>query len=182
VQITAGYEITYHCPQPTPMLLVLSVHPSRMPDLIGPDRIHFDPPIGASEYCDGFGNICHRIVAPAGPLRISTRFIVSDPGTPDAVVPYAPQHLIQDLPDDTLIFLLGSRYCETDRLTNLAWSLFGHTPEGWARVQAICDYVHDRIEFGYHHADPTRTAFAGHADRRGVCRDFALWRSPCAAA
>jgi len=173
LQIRAGYDITYECPQPTPMLLVLSVHPSRMHDVIGPHRIHFDPPIGASEYRDGFGNICHRIIAPASRLRIFTEFLVSDPGTPDAVVPDAPQHPVQELPDDVLVYLLGSRYCETDRLTPLAWSLFSNTPEGWPRVQAICDYVHNRIEFGYHHADPLRTAFAGHNEGRGVCRDFA---------
>jgi transglutaminase-like putative cysteine protease len=173
VQISAGFDITYQCPQPTPMLLVLSVHPSRMPDVMGPHQIQFDPPIGAREYHDSFGNIGHRIVAPAGLLRISTRFMARDPGTPDVVVPRAAQHPIQELPDDVLVFLLGSRYCETDRLTQLAWSLFSHTPEGWPRVQAICDYVHNRIEFGYHHADPLRTAFAGHHEGRGVCRDFA---------
>jgi transglutaminase-like putative cysteine protease len=173
VQINAGFDITYQCPNPTPMFLVLSVHPSRMADVIGPHRISFDPPIGASPYRDSFGNICHRIVAPAGPLRISTQFLISDPGTPDAVVPHAAQHAIQDLPDDVLVYLLGSRYCETDRLTQLAWSLFGNTPEGWPRVQAISDYVHDRIAFGYHHADPTRSAYGGHAECRGVCRDFA---------
>ena len=89
MQISAGYDLTYQCPQPTPMLLVLSVHPSRMQDVLGPHQIWFDPPIAASEYRDSFGNICHRIVAPAGPLRISTRFMVSDPGTPDQVVPHA---------------------------------------------------------------------------------------------
>ena len=155
------------------MLLVLSVHPSRMQDVIGPHQIHFDPWIGATEYRDGFGNICHRIVAPAGQSRIYTQFVVSDTGTPDPVVPNARQHAVEDLPDDVLVYLLGSRYCETDRLTPLAWSLFGHTPEGWGRVQAICDYVHNRIEFGYRHADPTRSAFTGHAEERGVCRDFA---------
>ena len=132
MQIRAGFDITYQCPQPTPMLLALSVHPSRMPDIVGPHRIIFDPPIGASEYRDRFGNICHRIVAPPGLLRISTQFIVGDPGTPDAVVPDAPQHAIQDLPEDALVYLLGSRYCETDRLSQLAWSLFGNTPDGLA--------------------------------------------------
>src|ERR1700709_310045 len=106
------------------MLLVLSVHPSRMADVCGPHQLSFDPPIGASEYRDAYGNICHRIVAPPGLLRISTQFRISDPGTPDAVVPYAAQHAVQDLPDDVLVFLLGSRYCETDQLSQLAWSLF----------------------------------------------------------
>jgi transglutaminase-like putative cysteine protease len=173
VQIRAGFDIIYDCPQATPMLLALSVHPSRMPDVIGSHRIEFDPPIGAAEYRDGFDNICHRIVAPGGRLRLSATLLVSDPRTPDAVVPDAIQHPVQDLPDDVLVYLLGSRYCETDRLTELAWSLFGNTPEGWPRVQAICDYVHNRIQFGYHHADRTRSAFAGHTEQRGVCRDFA---------
>jgi transglutaminase-like putative cysteine protease len=173
VEIRAGYDISYDCPQPTPMLLALSVHPSRMDDVIGPHQIFFDPPIGATEYRDGFGNICHRIVAPAGRLRISAHFSVRDSGAQDAYVPEAIQHPVQDLPDDVLVFLLGSRYCETDRLTQLAWSLFGHAPTGWGRVQAICDYVHNRIEFGYHHADPTRGAASGNIEQRGVCRDFA---------
>ncbi len=173
MQIRVGYEISYECPQPTPMLLVLSVHPSRMPDLVGPHLITFDPPIGATVYRDGFGNLCHRIVAPAGRLTISKDIVVLDPGTPDAVVPEAAQIPVQELPDDALVYLLGSRYCDTDRLLDTAWSLFGGTPLGWARVQAICDYVHARITFGYEHADPTRTAWGGHSEQRGVCRDFA---------
>ncbi|HEX2942069.1 MAG TPA: transglutaminase family protein, partial [Rhodopila sp.] len=173
MRIRAGYDIVYQCPQPTPMLLALSVHPSRMPDVVGPQQIRFDPPTAASQYRDGFDNICHRIVAPAGTLRISQEILVDDPGTPDRVAPGAPQHPVQDLPDQALVYLLGSRYCETDRLSSLAWSLFGDTPEGWPRVQAICDYVHNHIEFGYRHADATRSAFSGHAEGRGVCRDFA---------
>jgi transglutaminase-like putative cysteine protease len=173
MQIRAGYEITYDCPQPTPMLLSLSVHPSRMPDVIGPHQIAFDPPIGATHYRDSFGNTCTRILAPTGRLTISTSFLVHDPGTEDARVPEAMQHAVQDLPDEVLVFLLGSRYCDTDRLSDTAWSLFGGTPLGWPRVQAICDYVNSRISFGYEHADPTRTAFGGHSERRGVCRDFA---------
>ena len=79
--------------------------------------------------------------------------------------------------------LLGSRYCETDRLTQLAWSLFGNTPPGWPPVQAICDYVHDRIDFGYQHAGPTRTALAGHDEEQAACAAISpIWPSRCAAA
>jgi len=173
MRIRAGYEISFDCPQPTPMLLALSVHPSRMQDLETPHLITFDPPIGATEYRDMFGNICHRIVAPEERLTISTDLVVRDPGTPDSVVPEAVQHPIEALPDEVLVYLLGSRYCETDKMSEIAWSIFGGTPPGWARVQAICDYVHDRITFGYEHADSTRSAWAGHAERLGVCRDFA---------
>ncbi|TCZ52749.1 transglutaminase-like domain-containing protein [Roseicella aquatilis] len=173
MQIRAGFEITYDCPQPTPMLLLLSVRPERMPDVIGAHEIRFAPATGATHYRDAFGNTCTRILAPAGRTTMRAEFLVRDPGTPDAVVPEARQIPVQDLPDEVLIYLLGSRYCDTDRLSDMAWSLFGGTPEGWARVQAICDYVHARISFGYEHADATRTAFGGHAERRGVCRDFA---------
>jgi transglutaminase-like putative cysteine protease len=173
MQIRAGYEIAYDCPQPTPMLLVLSVHPSRVPDVIGLHRIGFDPPIETTDYQDGFGNICTRLLAPTGRLTISTDFLIQDSGAPDAIVPEAVQHPINELPVEVLVYLLGSRYCDTDRLADLAWSLFSSTQPGWARVQAICDYAHERITFGYEHADPTRTASGGHMDRHGVCRDFA---------
>jgi transglutaminase-like putative cysteine protease len=171
--IRAGFEIAYDCPQPTPMLLTLSVHPSRLPDVVGPHRIHFEPASAAADYRDGFGNICTRVLAPAGRLTISAQYLVQDPGTPDARAPDAVQHPVEELPDEVLVFLLGSRYCDTDRLSEIAWSLFGGTRPGWDRVQAICDYVHERIRFGYEHADSTRTAWGGHAERRGVCRDFA---------
>ena len=173
MQIRAGFEITYDCPRPTPMLLALSVHSSRMRDVIGTHQIRFDRPIGATEYRDAYDNIITRILAPPGRLTISADFLVQDPGTMDAVVPEARQIPVQDLPDEVMVYLLGSRYCDTDRLSDTAWSLFGGTPEGWARVQAICDYVHNRITFGYEHADSTRTASGGHTEQRGVCRDFA---------
>ena len=171
--IRAGYEITYECAQATPMLLVLTIHPSRTRDLRSPHRIHFDPPVVGVDYVDGFGNVCTRIVAPAGRTTLSADFIVHDSGKPDLVVPDAPQHDVQDLPTDTLVYLLGSRYCDTEHMTELAWQLFANTPSGWPRVQAICDYVHERIEFGYAHACATRTAFQGHTEQKGVCRDFA---------
>ena len=156
MRIRAGYEIAYDCRQPTPMLLMLSVHPSRVPGIEGGGGQHpvaFDPPgVGARRYRDGFGNDCTRIVAPPGRLTISADFVVRDPGTPDPVVPDAEQHAVEDLPDEALVYLLGSRYCDTDRLADTAWSLFGDAPRGWGRVQAICDYVHDRIAFGYEHA------------------------------
>ena len=173
MRIRAGYEISYDCPQPTPMILQVSVHPSRMPDLISWDGLQIDPLIPANTYHDSFGNFCHVIRAPAGRLTLSTDFLVQDSGEPDEVVPDAEQHPLEQLPVDALIFLLGSRYCETDRLVDTAWSLFGHIPKGWPLVQAICDYVHQRIKFGYEHASPNKTAFDAFTEQRGVCRDYA---------
>ena len=171
--ISAGCEITYTCPQPTPMLLMVSPHPSRVQDLQQPQELSFAPATAARHYEDGFGNHCTRIVAPPGRLVISTRLLVADPGTPDIVAPAALQRPVEDLPDEILVYLLGSHYCDTDRLADVAWALFGQGPTGWARVQAICDYVHARISFGYEHARATRTASEAFAEQRGVCRDYA---------
>ncbi|HEY1431713.1 MAG TPA: transglutaminase family protein [Stellaceae bacterium] len=154
------------------MLLMVNVHHTRYLDLMVPDHLVTDPPTAVKGYRDGFGNWCSRIVAPAGMIRLSTDAIVNDTGEPDAIVEEAPQHAVQDLPEDALVFLLASRYCESDRLSEIAWSLFGKTPPGWARVQAICDYVNRHITFGYEHARSTRTAWEAYGDRKGVCRDF----------
>ncbi len=173
MQIRAGFELIYECPQPTPMLLMLNIHYSRVSDVVVPDHLVTAPSLPISAYRDSFGNWCSRLVAPAGVLRISTDALVNDSGLPDIVVPDARQTPVERLPEETLIFLLGSRYCETDRLSSIAWQLFGKGPTGWARVQAICDFVHHHIEFGYEHARPTKTAWDAYTERNGVCRDFA---------
>jgi transglutaminase-like putative cysteine protease len=173
MKIRAGYEITYESPQPTPMILQLSVHPSRVPTLLSWDRINFEPQLPVNSYHDSFGNFCHVITAPKGRVTMSADFVVHDSGENDPVVPHAGQHALSELPVETLVFLLGSRYCETDRLSNIAWSLFGTVPKGWPLVQAICDYVHNHIKFGYEHASPTKTAWDAYNERRGVCRDYA---------
>jgi transglutaminase-like putative cysteine protease len=173
MKIRAGYEIAYDCPQPTPMILTLSVHPSRFADLITLDRMRLDPPIVPNTYHDSFGNFCHVIHAPAGRLTMSADFVIKDNGAPDETAPRAEQHALENLPVGVLIYLLGSRYCETDRLSDDAWRLFGHTPLGWPRVQAICDFVHNHLTFGYEHSRATRTACEAFNERRGVCRDFA---------
>ncbi len=171
--IRAGYDIAFNAPTPTPLLLMLSLHPSRLADLQTPHQLTFDPPVPAVDYTDGFGNICTRVVAPPGLLRIINQFTIADSGEPDPSFPDAAQIPVEELPSEVLVYLLGSRYCETDRLSDTAWSLFGHIQPGWARVQAIVDYVHDRITFGYEFARATRTAHEAFMERQGVCRDFA---------
>ena len=171
--IRAGYEIAFDCPAPTPMILMLSVRPERRGDLITPETIKATPGVQLRAYRDGFGNACHRLIAPAGRTSFSADFLIRDSGLADESAPLAVQHPVDELPDETLLYLLGSRYCETDALSDLAWSLFGQTQTGWARVQAILDYVHDRLKFDYMAARATRTAREGHAEQVGVCRDFA---------
>jgi transglutaminase-like putative cysteine protease len=173
MKIRAGFTITYGCEAPTPMLLMLNVHPSRRGDLITHDTLWTDPAVPVSQYLDNFGNQVSRIVAPAGEITLSSDFLIRDSGQPDLQDPAARQIPVQDLPAEVLPFVLGSRYCETDQLATLAWDLFGKTREGWERVQAIVGYAHRRVEFGYHHARPTRTAFEAHEERIGVCRDYA---------
>jgi transglutaminase-like putative cysteine protease len=173
MQIRVGFEMIYDCPQPTPMVFNVHVHFTRVSDLVGRDDLVFDPPVPMKGYRDSFGNWCTRIVAPRGRMCVRADAIVNDTGLPDVIVPQAQQVPVPDLPDEALLFLLGSRYCETDRLSETAWNLFGRTPPGWARVQAICDFVHRHITFGYEHARMTRTAHEAYYDRTGVCRDYA---------
>jgi transglutaminase-like putative cysteine protease len=171
--IQVGYELVFNCPQPTPMILMVNVHYSRASDIVTPDRLTTDPETPITAYRDGFGNWCTRIVAPIGKICLKSTGVVRDSAQPDLVTPSAEQHALQDLPEDTLVFLLGSRYCETDLLSWTAWSRFGQLTPGWARVQAICDFVHNHIVFDYQQARPTRTAWEAFNEGVGVCRDFA---------
>lgn len=173
MKIRLGYELIFDCPKPTPMILTLNVHPSRVADLVAPDQVVADRPISIAAYFDSFGNHCSRLVAPEGVLRLSTDTVIHDSGLPDEANFDARQTPVEQLPDDTLQFLLGSRYCETELLGDTAWQLFSNQVTGWARVQAICDYAHNHIEFGYHHARSTKTAWEVYQERRGVCRDYA---------
>jgi transglutaminase-like putative cysteine protease len=173
MHIRVGYEIVYDCPQDTPMIFMLHVHYSRASDLVVPDHLTTYPSVPISAYRDSFGNWCSRIVAPPGQIRVASTAVVRDTGLPDVILPNAQQHRVQDLPEETLMYLCGSRYCETDKLSDIAWNLFGNTPPGWARVHAISSFVHHHIKFGYEYARNTRTAFEAYNEGVGVCRDFA---------
>ena len=173
MQFKVGYELIYHFPQPTPLILVVNVHDSRRSDIVVADQPVSEPLLPIAAYRDAFGNQCHRVHAPPGRLRLWASGIVNDSGLPDQHEFTAGQNTVQDLPDESLVFLLGSRYCETDLLSDTAWQLFGGTSPGYARVQAICDFVHDHISFDYQNARATRTATQGFNERTGVCRDYA---------
>jgi transglutaminase-like putative cysteine protease len=173
MQIRVGFEMTYQCPQPTPMILALNIHYSRASDLVRPDHLLTIPSVPMNTYRDLFGNWCTRLVAPGGRIVLRTDALVNDTGTPDVVATGVAQTPVEFLPESTLVYLLGSRYCETDQLCEVAWQRFGAGPTGWARVQAICDFVHRHIEFGYQHARRTRTAWEAYDEGQGVCRDYA---------
>lgn len=173
MRIRIGYKLGYQFPQPTPMILMLNAHFSRVSDLETPDHLMTSPPVKVDGYRDSFGNWCNRLVAPAGSFYIAASAIIRDSGQADPVELGAIQHPVEQLPADALLFLLGSRYCETDKLSDIAWQLFGQTPLGWPRVQAVCDFVHNHITFGYEHSRATRTAAETYQERLGVCRDYA---------
>ena len=173
MKLRVGYELEYEFPQPTPILLMLNVHSSRASDQITPDNIVVTPSAATSGYRDGYGNWCTRMVAPPGLVRLSADSLVHDAGEPDPSVWDAQQVPVEQLPEEALVFLLASRFCESDRMLDLAWSHFGNGPPGWGRVQQICDFVHQHITFGYEHARVTRTASEAYNERQGVCRDYA---------
>ncbi|MBA3448826.1 MAG: transglutaminase family protein [Pseudaminobacter sp.] len=171
--IRLGYEIAIDCPQPLPVISLLEIAKERQGDIKRQTRVLTTPKIPSHVYQDVFGNSCRRFMAPAGGFRILYDAIVEDDGEPDEVNTLASETPVEDLPDEVLGYLLGSRYCETDHLSDLAWRMFGHVPPGWARARAIVDYVHNRLSFGYGYARATRTAAQAHEERVGVCRDFA---------
>ncbi len=173
MRLRVGYQIGYEFPQPTPIILMLNVHYTRVCDLETPDHAVVYPPVVMSGYRDTYGNWCSRFLAPAGGLQISASAIIRDSGLRDPVAADAQQVRVEELPQEVLVFLLASRFCDSDRMLDLAWTLFGKTEPGWARVRAVCDFVHNHIAFGYEHARVTRTASEGYEERRGVCRDYA---------
>jgi transglutaminase-like putative cysteine protease len=171
--IRAGYEIRFEATAPAAMLAMLSIHPSRNKDLKTPQRILAAPDVPIYDYVDAYGNICTRLSVPPGGVTLSADFVVEDGGEPDVRAPDVLQMAVEDLPDDVLIYLLGSRYCETDRLMQMAWAEFGHIRSARDRVEMIVGFVHNHITFGYEHARPDKTAWNGYQERQGVCRDFA---------
>ena len=173
MQLRTGFELVYSFPQATPIILVVNIHDSRSSDIVMLDHLITEPSIPIIGYRDAFGNRCHRGIAPAGRFRLSTNGVIWDNGLPDERMFAARQASVENLPEEVLIFLLGSRYCETDRLSEIAWQLFSHVGPGYSRVQAICDYVHKHIFFNYQNARATRTAVEALNERTGVCRDYA---------
>ena len=171
--IKIGFDIEFKLLGSTPMILMLYVHPSRRGDLRTQEKLVVTPNVPVKEFTDLYGNICGRLVAPAGIVRLALDAQIEDRGEPDRQhCPDAVQHNIEDLPDEALGYLLASRYCEVDKLSDVAWKLFGNTAPGWPRVQAICDWVNKHITFGYQYADQHKSAFDVYGDGKGVCRDF----------
>jgi transglutaminase-like putative cysteine protease len=172
MDIHVGYELRFEVPRPTPMQLMLYVHPEQAARLRQPERIEVEPATPVEDFIDGFGNRAARILAPAGAVRIRYDNVIQDSGRAEAALTGARLTPVHAMPPDCWRFLLASRYCEVDRLCAIAWDLFGATPESWERVQAVVDWVHTHVAFGYHFARPTKSAVDVYLERQGVCRDF----------
>jgi transglutaminase-like putative cysteine protease len=171
--IRFGYDITVNCEQPTPMVCLMEIRPERHDDLVAPVQLITTPAVATHTYIDMFGNICRRFTAPPGDFSVRADATIADPGTEDPFYPDAAEIAVQNLPDECLSYLLGSRYCETDQLSQIAWDMFEKVEPGWNRVQAICDFVHGHLAFDYMKARATRTALEAYEERVGVCRDYA---------
>ena len=170
--IRIGFDIAYSFPQPTEIIMMLYTHPSRSSFVVKPERLTGEPALAIEDFIDVYGNRCARAFCPAGRLHLRNDAIMVDGGLPDRLTPGARQHKIQELPTDALLYLLGSRYCEIEKLSGAAWDLFGNGPTGWGRVQAICDWVHQHVTFAHASARCDRTAYDTFLDQRGVCRDY----------
>jgi transglutaminase-like putative cysteine protease len=170
--IRLGYDIGFNIPAPVTIVAMLHVHPSRTADLLEPDEIQLNPDVPTTSYIDTFGNRCTRFVAPTGHMQLKGSTLIEDSGLEDPTPLEATEHPVSDLPNETLLYLLNSRYCEVDRLSNVAVELFGNVQPGWARVQAITSWVYSKVAFGYQHARSTKTALDVFTERVGVCRDY----------
>jgi transglutaminase-like putative cysteine protease len=170
--IRLGYDIGFDNVGQVPIVALLNVHPSRVADLREPDQLKVEPFVSIDAYTDSFGNICTRFVAPAGPVRLTNSTLIEDSGELDPIDLDASEVPISELPTENLRYLLASRYCEVDLLSNTAVELFGHIAPGFQRVQAICGWVNSKVTFGYSYARSTKTALDVYTERVGVCRDF----------
>jgi transglutaminase-like putative cysteine protease len=172
MRIRYGFNIKIDVSQPMTLLTAMDVEPARRGDIVDERPLMTGSVSQVEQFTDSFGNLCRRIQALPGTVSLSLEGIIQDSGKHDPVVLHAEQSDVSQLPVETLPFLLASRYCETEFLNQTAWAQFGHIQGGWARVQAICDFVHEHLTFGYPNARPTRTAFEAFNERVGVCRDF----------
>ena len=167
--VRVGCQFEYEAPEPTPSVWQVRPHAD------GAHRIvteTWDPPAPARVYVDAYGNLCDRITLPPGPSVLRYDGTVDVPSTPDEMDPYATETAIDELPDEAFAYLLPSRFCWPDVLHDAAWELFASAKPGWARVQAVCDWVHENIRYEVGASNAMTTAFDVWMSRTGVCRDF----------
>jgi len=172
MHVRVGCQFDYRAEVPTHA--VIQVEPRLEGGVLGLNETWTNTPqIGMSRYVDGFGNLCRRATIPPGLSTLHFDALLEVPDRLDPRPVAAPEVPPAELPDNALVFTLPSRFCPSADLADAAWELFGATPTGWDRVQAISDWVHQEITFGYDRTSPLATAVDVFERRGGVCRDFA---------
>jgi transglutaminase-like putative cysteine protease len=172
MQIRYGFDIALELSQPSTILAMMDVHSDFRDRIAKETELELSPAMTAERFVDSRGNIVRRLHAPAGAASLRLKGVFRCEGREDEVDEAANTVAASTLPPETLPFLLPSRYCESDLLSDFAWANFGAISGGWAQVQAICNFVHQRLRFNYPEARPTRTASEALVEGVGVCRDF----------
>ena len=172
MRIRVGCEFHFDAALPVPAVALVRV---RRDSGVTVERETWDvqPDASFSDLVDIYGNYARRIVIGAGKASLRYDAEVTASAAPDAVSPAATQYQVEDLPGEILIYTLASRYCLSDTLSDAAVELFGSTPHGWERVQAVCNWVHANVRFDYAASRPDTTSVDVFQARVGVCRDFA---------
>jgi transglutaminase-like putative cysteine protease len=172
MHVRVGFELVVESSAPTATATIARPRGTPSNRLLT-ERRSLEPEVPIHVYKDDFGNEVWRWTAPAGILRVRYDAILDVSPAPDPVLPDLPAALVETLPDDMLLFTLPSRYCPSDLVLEEAWRLFGATTPGWPRVQAICDWIHENITYGYEQSVSTTSGYDAYQNREGVCRDFA---------
>ena len=145
--IRYGFRLSFDVPQQTAVLARLDIHPSRRSDIVSESPLLIGGQEAPPAIKDVHGNLCRRLTAPPGRSQLEMSGVVRDCGVYEAQMTNEPLWPVADLPNDALVYLLASRYCETDQVSNTAWQLFGHLPSDATRVRGVVDYVHSHLTF-----------------------------------
>jgi transglutaminase-like putative cysteine protease len=170
--LRVGSEFIYSSQGETPAILQVEARLDSDAKIVQ-EKWEVEPHVSSHTYSDVYGNRCRRVTLPPGQTTLRYDALVEVSAHPDVVVPEAQTALVQNLPDDLLLFTLASRYCQSDSLSNDAWNLFANTPPTWARVQAICDWAHRNVIYVSGCSTPETTALDVYNSQQGICRDFA---------
>ncbi len=172
MRLRIGFDFTIVSEIATPTAAIVRPRDSDAHALID-ERLTIEPALDLHRYQDSFGNLVWRWLAPAGTMTMRYDAIADRDRLPDEVLADLPGTPVSELPDEAIVYTLPSRYCPSDMVIGDAWNLFGATPDGWARVQAICDWAHANIAYGYGNSISTTSGYDAYLNRAGVCRDFA---------
>jgi transglutaminase-like putative cysteine protease len=167
--VRVGCQFEYEATEVTPSLWQVRPHPGDEHHLV---TQKWDPPAPSRTYLDAYGNVCDRLTLPLGPSVLRYDATVEVTSDFDDADKAASAVAIEDLPDEAFLYLLPSRFCWPDMLHDPAWELFASEEPGWARVQAVCDWIHHHVQYEVGSSTAVTTAYDVWRSRTGVCRDL----------